>query len=146
MHIYIKTSVNHPFKKVIAGFNRELFEKLNPPWAKADLDRFDGCKKGDEVHLNLHLMGTSQKWVSLMTEEYEGSNEWYFVDEGKVLPWPIKEWRHKHSVIKVSETESEIIDDISYSAGVFSAFIYPALWATFMIRPKRYRQFFKGQA
>jgi ligand-binding SRPBCC domain-containing protein len=144
MRLYFKTSLDEPFLKVTAGFGRSLFEKLNPPWARADIERFDGCKKGDEVHLNLHLMGTSQKWVSLMTDDFIGQEEWFFVDEGKILPWPIKQWRHKHSVIKISETQSEIIDDIYYSAGPFSALIYPALWATFMIRPERYRQFFKG--
>lgn len=145
MRLYFKTSLAHPFKKVVQGFSRELFEKLTPPWASADLDRFDGCKKGDEVHLTLKLLGTSQKWVSLMTDAKETQNEWFFIDEGKVLPWPIKEWKHKHIVRKINENESEIIDDIYYSAGPLSVFIYPALWATFMIRPDRYRQFYKGQ-
>ena len=144
MRLYFKTQLPHPFKKVIQGFSRELFEKLTPPWASADLDRFDGCKKGDEVHLTLKLMGSSQKWVSVITEATENSDEWFFVDEGKVLPWPLKEWRHKHCVRKISETKSEIIDDISYSAGTLSALIYPALWATFVIRAPRYLEFYKG--
>jgi ligand-binding SRPBCC domain-containing protein len=144
MRIYFKTTLNEPFSKVVAGFGRSLFEKLNPPWASADVDRFDGCKKNDEVHLTLKLMGQSQKWVSVMTDAHESPSEWFFVDEGTILPWPLKKWRHKHSVIKVSESETEIIDDIYYSAGALSVLIYPALWATFMIRPERYRQFFKG--
>jgi ligand-binding SRPBCC domain-containing protein len=81
-----------------------------------------------------------------MTDEHLDTDEWFFVDEGKVLPWPLKQWRHKHSVLKKNETESEIIDDIYYSAGLFSALIYPAIWATFKIRPKRYRQFFEGKS
>ena len=145
MQLYFKTPLKHPFKKVVQGFSRELFEKLSPPWASADLDRFDGCKKGDEVHLTLKLAGTSQKWVSVMTEASESQDEWFFVDEGKVLPWPLKKWRHKHIVKKINDFESEIIDDISYEAGAFSVLIYPALWATFRIRPARYRQFYKGQ-
>jgi ligand-binding SRPBCC domain-containing protein len=84
-----------------------------------------------------------QNWVSVITRSDQTKVMWSFRDEGKILPWPLKSWRHDHIVRKLSETHSEIIDDITFDAGSFNYIIYPLLKATFGIRPKRYKRYFE---
>jgi ligand-binding SRPBCC domain-containing protein len=145
MKLYFETHLNLPFEKVRDQFNRGLFEFLAPPLIPFNMKRFDGCKKGDEVHLELGFKGISQEWVSLMTFEETNASGWSFIDEGKVLPWPLKHWKHHHRVDRLSATESRIIDDISYdcSSIFLDLLIKPVLWSVFAIRPKRYQKFFK---
>ena len=148
MKLLFETTVEQSLENVRAGFTQELFEALNPPGMKAQVLRFDGCKKGDEVHLELQsFFGKKDPWVSIITEEKSTPHEWHFVDEGRVLPWPLKTWRHTHRVVKENEKESRIIDDIHYTCGpaFMGPLISPALWLAFAVRPFRYRQFFRKQ-
>ena len=146
MNLLLKTQINQPLKMVAKKFNRDLFEFLTPAWAAAKLRRFDGCKQGDEVHLALSVAGIKQDWISVITSNVDTENEWSFVDEGKILPWPIKKWHHHHKVIRISEYRVEIIDDIHYECAneALEKMIYPVMWATFSIRPGRYRKFFRN--
>lgn len=141
MKLLFKTRIPKPVEKIRDRFNRELFEYLTPGWAPAKILRFDGCRTGDEVHIKLF----AQQWVSLMTFEETNAKGWSFIDEGKVLPWPLSNWKHHHRVDRISPTESEIVDDIYYECSpAWMAFVIrPILWQTFAIRPKRYRNFFK---
>ncbi len=146
MNLKFKTPVPSSLDKVKSGFNKKLFEFLTPPWVSIALERFDGCKTHDEIHLKMKQAGLTQQWVSVVTSEEESTHEWSFVDEGKLLPWPLKKWRHHHRVIKTSETAVEIVDDIFYqcSPKILGVIIYPVLWSTFAIRPSRYVEYFKS--
>jgi ligand-binding SRPBCC domain-containing protein len=145
MRLLFETELNTPQEKIIAGFDRELFIFLSPPGVKVDLVRFDGCKKGDEVHLHIRSGGLQQEWVSLITEDSHTAQEWSFVDEGKKLPWPLKKWRHHHRVLSTGDKTSKIIDDINFECALgLSPLMYPILWASFAVRPGRYRKFFQG--
>ena len=117
---------------------------LTPPWVKINLLRFDGCQTNDEIHLELQSF-VKQKWVSLITHHTEDGKEWSFIDEGKILPWPLHTWKHHHRVISLDEKRSEIIDDINFECSPrwLNYFVYPVLWMTFSIRPRRYRLFFE---
>lgn len=145
MKIYFETLIPGSVKEIKNHFSESLFKFLKPPGVELTIERFDGCKKGDEVHLKMKLFKVPQKWVSLMTEEVETQTSWYFIDEGKVLPPPIFLWRHKHLVEKRSETESAIIDDIFFetSPKFLGPVIYPVIYAMFSLRPKLYKKFFK---
>jgi ligand-binding SRPBCC domain-containing protein len=146
MKIYFETKINLPYLTVKAGFDRDLFLSLTPPGAKVELRRFDGCRKGDEVHLALDLLLTKQSWISLITEDNQDEKEWSFVDEGKILPWPLAKWRHHHRVVSLDERSCKIIDDISFDClwPWMNAMVFPVLWSTFAIRPRRYKKFFQG--
>ncbi len=145
MKIFFETTIEQPFEVVRDHFNEELFAYLKPPGVTVDIERFDGCKKGDEVHLKLHTLGKKQQWISLITEDGGDADSWYFVDEGKKTPWPISAWRHVHTVKKISENSCKIIDDITYtcSPSLVAPFAAPALWLSFAIRPFKYQQFFR---
>ncbi|WPU63953.1 hypothetical protein [Peredibacter starrii] len=142
MNLLFKTRIHLPFERIRDQFNRDLFIYLSPPLLPFTIKRFDGCKKGDEVHIGLLF---AQQWISLMTFEETNAKGWSFIDEGKTLPWPLSNWKHHHRVDKISATESEIVDDIHYecSPSWMAPLIRPILWSVFAIRPKRYQKFFK---
>lgn len=145
MKIHFETILNRPLSEIKAGFTRELFLYLSPPGVKVNLRRFDGCSPGNEVHLEIQSPIMKQQWVSLITAENESASEWSFVDEGKVLPFPLKRWRHHHRVISLGDGTSKIVDDISFECVPgLGPFVYPFLWLVFSVRPGRYRKFFQG--
>jgi ligand-binding SRPBCC domain-containing protein len=146
MNLFFRTPLSQPVKAVAKKFDRELFDFLTPAWASVKTVRFDGCKTGDEIHLELKVAGLPQKWVSVVTETKDEPQEWSFVDEGKVLPWPLKGWRHHHKIVRTSDFRSEIIDDITYECAspVLEKLIYPMMWATFSMRPGRYKKYFRN--
>lgn len=145
MKIFFETAVPQPWQKIRDMFDRDLFTYLKPPGVDVEILRFDGCKKDDEIHLDIHLMGRRQRWVSLVTEALSTENGWHFVDEGKVVPWPVRTWRHVHRVEKVDEQNSKIIDDITYQCEPewIAPLVAPVMWLSFAIRPHRYQAFFR---
>jgi ligand-binding SRPBCC domain-containing protein len=145
MKLYFETPISRPFEEVRDRFNRDLFIYLAPEIIPFELKKFDGCKTGDEVHISLGPQGFKQEWVSLITFEETTEKGWSFIDEGKVLPWPLKSWKHHHRVDKISESECRIVDDIQYecSPGFLNACMKPFFWSMFFIRPGRYKKFFK---
>ncbi len=144
MNFCIRTKVPGHYDRVFAAFDRELFEALKPPVMGLDLDRFDGSSPGNEVHLRVGLGPIKTRWVSVITEEIKSESENYFIDEGKVLPWPLVFWRHKHRVLKLSESESEILDDIEFKTPFkwLDKVMYPVLVAQFKMRSPAYRRYF----
>jgi ligand-binding SRPBCC domain-containing protein len=145
MKIIFRTRIRRPLGEVKAGFDRALFEYLAPPGVPFKLLRFDGCKKDDEVHIELNTLGVKQLWVSVMTLESQDASSWFFLDEGKILPWPLSRWKHEHRVDRIGDMDSEIVDDISFSTSpaFMAPVIYPILWLIFSLRPKRYKNFFE---
>lgn len=145
MKIKIQTLVQGHFLEVYKRFDQELFLKLSPPLVKLKLSRFDGCKKGDEVHLDMKFLGQKNAWVSKIVKDGESSYEKYFIDEGVILPSPLKFWRHKHLVVKSGNTKCFIIDDIYYTTGIpaLDVLIYPALYLSFLYRKPVYKRHFK---
>ena len=85
MTIRLESIVNAPIDKVKSHFAKDLFTYLLPPGAK--LLRFDGSQTGDIVHLRLPGAG---EWMSEIVSHGEGEGEWYFVDQGKILPMGLK--------------------------------------------------------
>lgn len=138
MKLTIQTPIAKNYKSVFARFDLELFKKLKPPAVSLEVERFDGCKKGDQVH----LIVSGKKWVSHITDFYQDDNEIYFIDRGVVTPAPIKSWTHIHKIKKTGENECVIIDDIDFSTGnvLMDKLLYPALLAMFSLRRPIYKR------
>ncbi len=146
--LYLATNVKNNYKIVFAGFDLKLFKALKPPLMDLEVTRFDGCKKGDEVHLKVGLLGLGRDWISHITSHHEDEHECFFIDEGFKIPFPLKSWQHRHIVQKISANETKIIDDISYSCfggKVIELLMYPALLAQFLVRAPVYRRFFGSE-
>lgn len=143
MKIYLKTEVIQPLEKVVSGFNDSLFMALSPPFPKVILLRFDGSKAGDTVSLELNFILFKQKWTSQISESNKSEGQFYFIDEGTELPFPLKKWRHKH-VIKSTKNGSIIIDDIDFGTNLLllDVLIYPFLLLQFIYRKPIYRRIF----
>lgn len=145
MNIRIVTNIGTNSKEtVFASFDRKLFLQLAPPFPKLNLVRFDGCTKGNEVHLETDFIVFKQKWVSLIVENGATENEIYFVDEGTTLPFPLKNWRHKH-IVHQTGSSVEIEDNITFSTKtkVADILLYLPLYLLFLYRKPVYKRFFR---
>lgn len=144
MRLQITTNVEQSAHQVMAGFNEELFLKLNPPFPQVRLLRFDGSKKGDIVGLELNFIFFKQRWVSEITFDEEHPDYFLFIDEGRKLPFMFTYWKHEHR-IEDRPNGSAIIDRISYESGtkLLSFLLYPVLILQFMYRKPIYKKFFR---
>lgn len=144
MHLLLKTDVRQPLQQVADGFNEKLFKALAPPFPRLELQRFDGSKKGDTVAMLLHFGPMKQRWVSEITAHGENELEWYFIDEGRILPKPLTSWHHHHRLQALANGGTRIIDEVTYSTGnkALDLLIYPGLLAQFLYRKPVYKKIF----
>lgn len=144
MRIIITTEVASSHKAVSEGFNEALFLALKPPLMPLKLHRFDGCEKGDEVHIELGIAPLSQKWNALIVEHGETDQEIYFVDRGVELPFFLKTWEHRHRIVALTKGRSQIIDDFDYTTpiGFMDYLMYPIIYLQFWLRKPVYRRIF----
>lgn len=143
MKILIKTKIEKNYQVLFSLFNIDLFKALKPPVMSLIVERFDGCKPGDEVHLRMDFFGFfKERWVSRITKEARTEYEVYFIDEGIVLPFPIKNWTHQHRIEKITELSSYVVDEIDYSSGnkFIDLLIYPGLFLMFLFRVPVYKR------
>ncbi|MCU0450376.1 MAG: hypothetical protein MUC97_11140 [Bernardetiaceae bacterium] len=143
MRLTIRTPVAQPPAQVWQGFNQDLFMALAPPFPPVKLRRFDGSLTGDEVHIELNLLFTKQLWVSVITEHHQSAQGIYFVDEGAKLPFFLRQWRHRHSIMAYNGG-SIIEDDITFAAPAWLPdwLLYPTLWLQFAYRRPVYQRLF----
>lgn len=110
------------------GFNEALFKALNPPWMPMKVVHFGGCITGDRVVLRLGPPFFPLMWESLITQHGQSDHSFWFIDEGKRLPFFLKSWKHLHYV-SATEEGTVIVDDITLS---FSFFLFQPMG--FLIR------------
>ena len=144
MNIQMKTQVRGNYKSVMARFDRSLFEALKPQHGEMEIIAFTGSKKGDRVHLRF-LSPIKAEWISEIVVDGENDQEAYFIDEGTTLPFPLRYWRHKHIVRKITEDSCWIIDDMTFKGPNFliTLLMYPAIYLGFYPRKKIYKEYFK---
>ncbi|MEZ0609929.1 hypothetical protein ACAW74_15540 [Fibrella sp. WM1] len=143
MTITIRTAVEQPVDQVWAGFNRDLFDRLSPPFPPVRVLRFDGCLTGDVVSLELNFLLFKQTWTSDIIDQQTTPDEIYFIDQGVKLPFFLRAWHHKHRLIRQG-SGTVIADEITYQTPyrLFDYLMYPLMWAQFVYRKPIYRQTF----
>jgi ligand-binding SRPBCC domain-containing protein len=143
LRFVLSTPVAKSINEVKDGFDLCIFKALKPPLISLDVERFDGCEAGGEIHLRIGL-GIKFKWISKIPEHNQNSQEWYFLDIGHQLPPPLRKWRHRHRVVKREAGGSFIVDDISFSSGSLPLdyLLYFPLKFQFMLRAPIYRRVF----
>lgn len=148
MKLHLRTSVSQSYPQVWEGFDEALFRKLSPPFPPVRVVRFDGCKKGDVVELELNFLFFRQLWTSLIVEQQASTDEIYFVDEGIKLPFFLRYWRHRHRIIQQTTSSAIIADEIEYrTPSVLTDYLfYPLLWVQFAYRKPIYRRYFKSKS
>lgn len=147
MRLKISTKVEQGYLQVKEGFTEDLFKALNPPFPPVKLEKFDGCKKGDQVVLELNFILFKQRWVSDIIDHKTDDQKFEFIDEGVALPFFLKSWRHHHLVIKNGDNTSQIVDDITFKSPfiLFDLLLYPALYFQFLYRKPVYKRLFKNK-
>jgi len=145
MKILIKTKVEKNYNDVFEGFDENLFLELKPPLLPLKLLRFDGSRKGDEIHIQLGAGFVKQRWDALIVEDGEKEGELYFIDKGIQLPFFLKEWTHHHRVLKSNEGAT-IVDEIYFKSPffLFDYLLYPILYLQFYARKPVYKRVFKN--
>ena len=146
MHVILRTAVAQPPAQVMAGFTRELFIALAPPFPKLRLLRFDGCRTGDQVEIELDTLVKRLLWTSLIVDDGQlADGTLFFVDEGQTLPPPLRYWRHRHLIQPGPQGGSIIVDDLEYRTATpaLDALLYPAMWTQFAWRKPIYRRWFR---
>ena len=143
MKIYIKTSVNQSLSQVWAGFDDSLFKKLAPPFPHVKVIRFDGCKVGDKVEVELNFIFFKQLWISEIVSQTIDLKQIYFIDKGIKLPFFLKNWQHKHLIVQ-QENHTEIIDDIDFDTPFWltNYLMYPFMYLQFWYRKAVYQKVF----
>ncbi|MEX2565626.1 MAG: hypothetical protein WD431_06770 [Cyclobacteriaceae bacterium] len=144
MKINITTEVDQNYLLVKGGFNEKLFSALQPPFPPVKLLRFDGSQKGDLVSLKLDFFLFSQIWTSEIIADNTMDGEFYFIDEGRKLPFFLGKWRHKHRIVKKEAQKSLIIDEIDFNAPnrILDFLLYPILYLQFYRRKPIYKKYF----
>jgi len=143
MKIRIQTKVNQSYHQVFEGFNEDLFLALKPPLLPLKLLKFDGCKTGDEVHIQLGAGFLTQRWDALIIEDAASDEEYYFIDKGVQLPFFLKTWQHRHRILKADEG-AYIVDDIDYQTPfwLLDYLMYPVMYLQFYARKPVYKRVF----
>lgn len=143
MNITLKTPVKGNYKRVMASFDRTLFEALKPPAGEMEIIQFTGSQKGDKVHLRF-TKPIKAEWISDIVEDAVTDDKAWFIDIGTTLPWPLVSWEHHHIVEKVDENHSMIIDDMTFTGkNLFLTFLlFPAIFIGFFPRKKIYKKYF----
>jgi ligand-binding SRPBCC domain-containing protein len=145
MHFTMSTHVAAPPAQVWEGFTKELFLALAPPFPPFHLRRFDGCRRGDEVHIELGAGPFRQPWTSTITDHgVQPDGTYYFVDEGQQLPTPLRFWRHRHLMQPAPGGGTYIVEDLEYRTGLglLDGLMRPMMWAQFAWRRPIYRRWF----
>jgi ligand-binding SRPBCC domain-containing protein len=140
---HISTPIQASISHVKELFTEDLLLKLSPPFPPVSLQRFDGCKKGDQVILKINFVFTQLTWSSLITSDVLTKEEWYFIDEGVEMPFGLKYWQHKHRVKKIDHQSAAIIDEISFDTGKWflNYLLFPFLWGMIFYRKPFYKKY-----
>ncbi|MBD2700312.1 hypothetical protein IC229_06685 [Spirosoma sp. BT702] len=149
MHLIHKTPVEQQLTQVWAGFNRKLFEQLTPTFPPVKVVRFDGCLRGDIVHLQLNFFLLRQDWISHIVDQNSTEQEIYFIDHGAKLPFFLTYWHHRHRLISLPNDatglQTLIVDDVTFRTPfrLTDYLVYPILWLQFACRKPVYKRVFK---
>jgi ligand-binding SRPBCC domain-containing protein len=144
MQLEFRTRVNSSIEEIKSQFDAKLFKKLAPPFLKLEVIEFGGCKLGDTISLRLVTPVFKGDWKSVITEEFQSESEWYFVDEGRILPAPFISWKHNH-IVKEKGKYSDIIDRIEFKCAnrAIELVMTPGLALSFLYRKPIYKKIFK---
>lgn len=139
----IRTTIGASMPFVWSKFNESLLKKISPPFPKVNIQRFDGCKTGDLVILEINLIFIQVIWSSEITYAKQDSNQSVFIDEGIKVPFGINLWKHEHSIIKIDESRCYIQDFITYkTSNVFlDIILFPFLWGMIFYRKPFYQKY-----
>ena len=147
MHFTIQSRIQEANADLVfEGFTEDLFTWLSPAFPKMRVLRFDGCKRGDFVSVSLFIPGLpAQTWLSEITAQRSEPGQLHeFIDEGRTLPFFLKQWKHVHR-IEQKGNDVEITDAIEFKTPWYFPEIVGLclLYPSFYSRKRKYVSYFK---
>jgi ligand-binding SRPBCC domain-containing protein len=144
LKLYFTNTVKSDYLNVKEGFDQRLFEALAPFFLNLKVLYFDGCQKDNKFKIQLGYKPFVVEWEGLVTESLEQEDCFYFIDEGIKLPFPLKKWKHIHTMKKIDNLNTQIIDDIFYTTNnvMVDFLIYPAIFFQFYVRKFGYKEYY----
>lgn len=143
MEIRNKTKVKQSYEEVFAALDAEIFVRLAPPFPKVSLLKFEGCKKGDKIDIQLGFGLFKKIWKGEIVHFEHTAEHILFVDEGIQMPFGLKSWKHRHWFKK--DGEGTIIEDhITYTTNnkVLDVLVYPQFKSLILWRKPVYKKLF----
>lgn len=139
----IQTKIGAAMPFVWSQFNEALLRKISPPYPKVNIKRFDGCKEGDLVILEINLLFIRVIWSSKISYSKQDDKQSTFIDEGITVPFGITHWKHEHSIIKIDDSQCYILDFVTYkTSNVFlDMILFPFLWGMIFYRKPFYKKY-----
>ncbi len=146
MRFQILTRVQGSHRDVFLKFDHSLLTQLTPPGIRMELlHAQEPSEPGAYIQLRVTILGIiRQNWENAFSHYALGELECHFVDEGRVMPFPIRYWRHDHRVLADGAHHAIINDDVTFKTGFFLLdwIMYPILWMQFRFRQPIYRRVF----
>tara|TARA_B100000287_G_scaffold349679_1_gene338298 strand:+ start:252 stop:722 length:471 start_codon:yes stop_codon:yes gene_type:complete len=127
---------------VIRSFHTHKFVEYLTFGQPVKIENWRGIDDGKTASFSFWFFGWRK--ISVVHKHYTlKRNFLYFVDEGRILPFGIKNWQHHHTV-KNSRDGSLIIDKVilDHDLGVKKYFIYPIMLFPIIIRKVTYKVWF----
>lgn len=137
------TQVDTDIHQVSEKFNRELLLKLNPPFVKMNLIRYDGQITGDQLSFQIGIGPLQQQWDGIITAHRYTKRNWLFRDEGLTLPHPLKTWKHTHALKAKNDHSTIIIDRLKFEGKnrFFTAVLCLPFILMFWMRKPLYKKY-----
>lgn len=88
---------------------RAAFERLSPPWAPVEIERFEGVKDGQRAELRLRLGPLRSRWVA---EHHSYRENQQFAD--RQVEGPFASWDHFHRFEPDKQEGARLIEDVTY--------------------------------
>ncbi len=146
MRFQILTRVKGDHREVFRQFDQNLLLQLNPPGVRLQiLDFQEPDVPGGRIKLRVTILGSiRQDWENEFSQYELSDRECHFVDEGVLMPFPIRKWRHDHRILADGPGRAIINDDITFKTGFFLMdwMMFPILWLQFRYRRPIYRRKF----
>ena len=101
--------INAPASEVRAWhFRKGAFEKLSPPWEKANVIESPGeLKDGARAVIEVGMGPIKQRWVAVHEITEDG-----FIDRQEEGPFAF--WEHHHRFLPVDDESCRLVDSIQY--------------------------------
>lgn len=137
----LQTTINATIDQVWKQFDKELLEKLSPPFPFIKISTFDGCEVNDKVVIDMNFVFLKTSWSSLIIENQISDTEKFFTDKGIKMPFGLTHWKHKHGLKKVDD-RTIIIDSIEFHTKyiILDYLLFPLFYGMIVYRKPLYKK------
>ena len=131
------------YQHVVSSFHNYKFVEFLIILQPVKIIEWNGIYNQDRAHFKFWFLGW--KDFKVIHEKYHKPTDQYFsfIDKGEILPFGLKLWEHKHSVV-YEKDNIYIIDNIKMEHNYFwGRLLFPILITPIIIRKFLYKLYFR---